>query len=57
MKSIGQYFKKSLEKYTHKNNSRPALPTRLLVGLHYFKLTYYYSVKGALEHFLENPYC
>ena len=35
---------------------RPALPTRLVVGLHYLKYLYDVSDEGAVEMFLENPY-
>ncbi|MDY0096370.1 MAG: IS5 family transposase [Candidatus Vecturithrix sp.] len=35
---------------------RPALPTRLVVGLHYLKYTYNESDESAVARLLENPY-
>lgn len=37
-------------------NGRPALPTRLMVGLHYLKSLYNVSDENVVERFLENPY-
>lgn len=49
-------FEKEFGKLYNENNGRPALPTRLIVALHYLKYTYNYSDEGLIEHFLENPY-
>lgn len=38
------------------NVGRPALPTRLIVGLHYLKYTYDESDESVVARFLENPY-
>ncbi|MBS1807409.1 MAG: transposase [Acidobacteria bacterium] len=35
---------------------RPALPTRLLVGMHYLKHLYYVSDEVVLASWLENPF-
>ena len=35
---------------------QPALPTRLLVGLHYLKYTFNESDESLVEHWVENPY-
>ena len=49
-------FEKEFGKLYNENNGRPALPIRLIVGLHYLKYTYNYSDEGVVEQFLENPY-
>ena len=49
-------FEDEFGKLYTENNDRPALPTRLLVRLHYLKYTYNYSDEGVVEQFLENPY-
>jgi IS5 family transposase len=38
------------------NWGRPALPTRLMVGLHYLKYAFDHSDESAVATFLENPY-
>ena len=38
------------------NVGRPALPTRLIVGLHYLKYAYDESDESVVDRFLENPY-
>lgn len=38
------------------DNGRPAIPTRLMVGLHYLKYTYGLSDEGVLAGWIENPY-
>jgi transposase, IS5 family len=35
---------------------RPALPTRLMVGLHYLKAMYHESDESVIEKWIENPY-
>jgi IS5 family transposase len=40
----------------HEHLSRPGLPIRLLVGLHYLKHAYDESDELVVEKFLENPY-
>jgi len=37
-------------------HGRPALPTRLVVGLHYLKHAYNESDESVVARFLENPY-
>ena len=49
-------FEKEFGKLVNDSSGRPALPIRLVVGLHYLKYTYNYSDEGVVEQFLENPY-
>lgn len=49
-------FEKGYGSFYHEKVGRPALPIRLLVGLHYLKHTYDVSDEGVVEQFLENPY-
>lgn len=38
------------------DDGRPAIPTRLMVALHYLKYTYDISDEATLAHWVENPY-
>ena len=38
------------------NNGRPSIPTRIMVGLHYLKMTYNESDESVVRKFQENPY-
>ncbi|MDQ3235615.1 MAG: IS5 family transposase [Pseudobdellovibrionaceae bacterium] len=42
--------------YYSDDQGRPALPTRLLVGLHYLKYAHDLSDEATVQEFLENPY-
>jgi IS5 family transposase len=42
--------------YYSDDQGRPALPTRLLVGLHYLKYSHNLSDEATVKQFLENPY-
>jgi hypothetical protein len=42
--------------YYSDDQGRPALPTRLLAGLHYLKYAHNLSDEAAVIQFLENPY-
>ena len=50
------FFEKKLGEIYIPDKGRPALPTRLMVGLHYLKGMYALSDERVVEGFLENPY-
>ena len=49
-------FEQSFGALFAQKHGRPALPTRLVVGLHYLKHAYNESDESVLARFLENPY-
>jgi len=49
-------FDESFGTYFEDKQGRPALPTRLVVGLHYLKHAYNESDETVVDRFLENPY-
>jgi IS5 family transposase len=49
-------FDKSYGELFAQKKGRPALPTRLVVGLHYLKHAYNESDESVVARFLENPY-
>src|SRR5438105_5249124 len=49
-------FEEEFGQYFADNVGRPALPTRVVVGLHYLKQLYHVSDEGVVAQFLENPY-
>jgi len=49
-------FDKSYGNLFAQKKGRPALPTRLVVGLHYLKHAYNESDESVVARFLENPY-
>src|SRR5205085_4250113 len=51
-----QVFEDEFGKLYAEGVGRPALPTRLLVGLHYLKHLYHLSDEVVLASWLENPY-
>ncbi|RCJ33108.1 transposase [Nostoc minutum NIES-26] len=51
-----QYFEQELRTATTTDVGRPALSSRLLVGLHYLKALYDESDESVVEKWLENPY-
>ena len=51
-----KYFENELGEYYTEGRGRPALPIRLMVGIHYLKGAYDVSDEGVVEAFLENPY-
>ena len=51
-----KYFENELGEYYAEGRGRPALPIRLMVGIHYLKSAYNVSDEGVVEAFLENPY-
>ena len=51
-----KYFENELGEYYAEGRGRPALPIRLMVGIHYLKGAYDVSDEGVVEAFLENPY-
>jgi IS5 family transposase len=40
----------------YSDKGRPAIPTRVMVGLHYLKHTFNVSDESVVERFVENPY-
>ena len=42
-------FEEEFEKLYNENNGRPALPTSILVVLHFLKYNYNYSDEGVVE--------
>ncbi len=49
-------FDKTFGQLYSEGKGRPAIPTRLMVGLHYLKHTYNLSDEGVVSQWLENPY-
>ena len=49
-------FDKKLESLYCPDNGAPALPTRLMVGIHYLKHTFNESDESVVDRWLENPY-
>ena len=49
-------FEESMGPLFVEGKGRPALPIRLMVGLHYLKSIYNVSDEGAVDQFVENPY-
>lgn len=49
-------FDEAFEKFYCPDNGRPAIRTRLMVGLHYLKYIYDMSDEGILAGWLENSY-
>jgi len=49
-------FEEKFGKFYTQNFGRPALPTRLMVGLHYLKSAFDESDESVVDRFLENPY-
>lgn len=50
------YFEREFNKLSTAESGRPALPTRLLVGLHYLKALYNESDESVVAKWVENPY-
>jgi IS5 family transposase len=50
------FFAKRFGIFFDENIGRPALPTRLIVGLHYLKYTFSESDESVVDRLLENPY-
>ena len=50
------FFEKEYGEYYCEDNGRPALPIRLMVGIHYLKSAYNISDEGVVEAFIENGY-
>ena len=50
------FFEKEYGEYYCEDNGRPALPIRLMVGIHYLKSAYEPSDESVVYTFLENPY-
>ncbi len=50
------FFEKEFGDYYCEDNGRPALPIRLMVGVHYLKSAYNVSDEGVVEAFIENGY-
>lgn len=51
-----KFFEKELGEFYVEGQGRPALPIRLMVGLHYLKSAYNVSDEGVVEAFIENGY-
>src|SRR3990167_5523976 len=51
-----EFFAKKFGIFFDENIGRPALPTRLVVGLHYLKYTFSESDESVVDRLLENPY-
>jgi len=51
-----EFFAKKFGIFFDENIGRPALPTRLIVGLHYLKYTFSESDESVVDRLLENPY-
>lgn len=51
-----KYFEDEFGEYYAEDRGRPALPIRLMVGIHYLKSAYHVSDERVVEAFLENPY-
>jgi len=51
-----QFFDKEFGQLFVENFGRPALPTRLIVGLHYLKHAFNESDESVVGRFVENPY-
>jgi len=51
-----EVFAKEFGVYFDEKIGRPALPTRLMAGLHYLKYTFNESDESVVERLLENPY-
>lgn len=49
-------FELEFGKQTTSEGGRPALPTRLMVGLHYLKALYDESDESVVNKWVENPY-
>ena len=49
-------FEKQLSPHYCEGKGRPAIPTRLMVGLHYLKHTYNLSDEEVVARWVENPY-
>jgi len=49
-------FDEALAPYYHDEMGRPAIPTRMMVGLHYLKYTYDLSDEEVVLRWVENPY-
>jgi len=50
------FFEREFGEFYSEGKGRPALPIRLMVGIHYLKSAYNLSDEGVVETFLENPY-
>jgi hypothetical protein len=50
------YFDNEFSKLSEAEPTRPPLPTRLLVGLHYLKALYNESDESVVGKWVENPY-
>jgi len=50
------FFDKEFGEFYCEDNGRPALPIRLMVGIHYLKSAYDLSDERVVATFLENPY-
>ena len=51
-----QKFDNEFSVFYCENNGRPSIPTRIMVGLHYLKMTYNESDESVVRKFQENPY-
>jgi IS5 family transposase len=51
-----EHFEKSVGELYCPDNGAPALPTRLMVGLHYLKHAFNASDESVVERWVENPY-
>lgn len=51
-----EFFAKKFGIFFDESIGRPALPTRLIVGLHYLKYTFSESDESVADRLLENPY-
>ena len=49
-------FDKALSSHYDEETGRPAIPTRMMVGLHYLKYTYDLSDEEVVLRWVENPY-
>ncbi len=50
------FFEREFGEFYSEGKGRPALPIRLMVGIHYLKGAYNVSDEGVVEAFIENGY-
>ncbi|AEI14124.1 transposase IS4 family protein [Flexistipes sinusarabici DSM 4947] len=51
-----EYFEKEFGSLYHRNDGRPGIPIRMMVGFHYLKYTYNLSDEDVVHGWKENPY-
>ncbi|AEI15814.1 transposase IS4 family protein [Flexistipes sinusarabici DSM 4947] len=51
-----EYFEKEFGSLYHRNDGRPGIPMRMMVGFHYLKYTYNLSDEDVVHGWKENPY-